>query len=289
MRVTLLIGYPFRSGSSRPAGAAPELAVATGSGSRCSPEMMARPAPAMPSSVAQPGRRKRDCRNRPGQAERRSGKPLRRESTNQGRTGQVPRHRLVRSALAVLRSAAGLPEAVLLAFHDACVTRQEAALLQRAAEVRIDFEQRPGNAELDGVRLAARAAASDGDEGVITPCGVGGFQWFERLHAGENSPEVLLEIFAVDRDAAVAGAQEHAGYGSLAAAGTVILFHQLSSTSSGCWAACGCADPAYTFRRDMTLRPSVFLGSMPRTACSRMRSGCVFSMRPALTLFSPPW
>src|SRR5690606_28556643 len=41
----------------------------------------------------------------------------------------------------------------------------------------------------------------------------------------------------------------------------------------GCFAACGCSAPAYTFSFDSCSRPRVFFGSMPRTAFSTARTG----------------
>src|SRR5256885_4794523 len=47
---------------------------------------------------------------------------------------------------------------------------------------------------------------------------------------------------------------------------------------SGCWAACGCVGPAYTFSICFTCcRDNVVFGSIPHTARSITRSGCFAS------------
>src|SRR5690606_32852729 len=92
-----------------------------------------------------------------------------------GPTGGAPRQ--------VLRRAAGLLEAVLLALDDASVAREVPLLLEHGAEVRVDLQQRAGDAELDGVGLAAGATALDGDDGVVAAGGVGVLEGLERLHA----------------------------------------------------------------------------------------------------------
>src|SRR5690606_560984 len=213
-----------------------------------------------------------------------------------GPTGGAPRQVLGRpasrslgSALAVLRRAAGLLEAVLLALDDASVAREVPLLLEHGAEVRVDLQQRAGDAELDGVGLAAGATALDGDDGVVAAGGVGVLEGLERLHAHQDATEVLLELTAVDGDAAAAGAEEDAGDGFLAPSGAIELFHQANSIFLGCCASCGCAGPAYTLRRRMRRRPMRVLGSMPHTACSSTRSGCFASISRAVVSLRPPW
>src|SRR5690554_2313289 len=214
-----------------------------------------------------------------------------------GAMGHTPRQLVVSrspkrtesSALAELRCAAGLLEAVLLALHDARVAREVALLLQHGAEVGVELEQRAGHAELDGVGLAAGAATLDGDDGVETTRGVGVFEGLESLHTYEDAAEVLLEVTAVDRDAAAARAKEYAGDSFLASTGSVELFHQANSNFLGCCASWGCAGPAYTLRRRMRRRPMRVLGSMPQTARSSTRSGCLSSISRAVVSRKPPW
>src|SRR5919198_2721078 len=65
-----------------------------------------------------------------------------------------------RSALRVLRSLAGLLEAVLLALLDPGVPGEEAGLLQGGTVVRVAGDQRAGDAEAEGAGLAGDAAAA---------------------------------------------------------------------------------------------------------------------------------
>src|SRR5690606_10648887 len=60
------------------------------------------------------------------------------------------------------------------------------------------------------------------------------------------------------------------------------------SKGTGCWARCGCSGPAYTLSFFSMRRPSRFFGSMPRTAFSTARSGCLSSNSSYGMLRNPP-
>src|SRR3954467_4197566 len=71
-------------------------------------------------------------------------------------TGRVP---LRRSALGVLRSLAGLLQAVLLPLLDPRVTGEEAGLLQRRPVLRVELDQRTGDRQAQRTGLTGGAAA----------------------------------------------------------------------------------------------------------------------------------
>src|SRR5690606_13037362 len=100
------------------------------------------------------------------------------------------------------------------------VAREVALLLEDRTEVGVELEQRAGHSEFDGVGLAAGAAALYRDDGVETAGGVGVLEGLESLDAYKDAAEVLLELTAVDRYAAAAGAEENAGDGFLAPTGS---------------------------------------------------------------------
>src|SRR6516162_1658363 len=62
----------------------------------------------------------------------------------------------------------------------------------------------------------------------------------------------------------------------------------LIANGTGCCAACGWSGPAYTFSFRSMFRPSEFLGSMPRTAFSTTRSGCLAISSEYVTECIPP-
>src|SRR6185436_208538 len=95
--------------------------------------------------------------------------------------------------------------------------------------------------------------------------------------------QVLLQRAAVHLPGARAGAEVDAGHRRLAAADGVILFGSHSCGAqkvrgSGFCAVCGCSGPAYTLSLWRICRPSAFLGSIPFTASSITRSGCLASI-----------
>src|SRR5664279_6047321 len=77
---------------------------------------------------------------------------------------QLPAKRL---ALRELERLARFGAAVLLALYHARVARQEAALFQDAAQIRLETGQRLGDAVANRARLAGQTAAGDGADHVI--------------------------------------------------------------------------------------------------------------------------
>src|SRR4051812_27270239 len=124
------------------------------------------------------------------------------------------------SALAVLRSLAGLLEAGLLALLDAGVARQEAGLLERGAVgLEVDLVERAGHAEAQRAGLAGRAAAVDAGDHVEAALEVGDLEGVVHQLLVHLVGEVLLQGAAVDLPRAGARDETHAGDGLLAAAG----------------------------------------------------------------------
>src|SRR3954469_3296401 len=90
-------------------------------------------------------------------------------------TGRVP---LRRSALGVLRSLAGLLQAVLLPLLDPRVTGEEAGLLQRRTVLGLDRDEGTGDREPQGAGLAGDTAALEDADHVVL---LGLLQGHERL------------------------------------------------------------------------------------------------------------
>src|SRR5260221_14743425 len=80
------------------------------------------------------------------------------------RTLQILAKRL---ALRELERLARLGAAVLLALHGTGVAGQEAALLQNAAQIRLEAGQRLGDAVTHGTGLARQTAAGDRADNVV--------------------------------------------------------------------------------------------------------------------------
>src|ERR687896_1615758 len=123
------------------------------------------------------------------------------------------------SALAVLRSLAGLLEAVLLPLLDARVAGEEPGALQRRTVVDVDGLQGARDAETQSTRLAGDAAAAHAGDDVELALGA---QHHERLVHDllvHLVGEVLLERTAVDLPLAGARDDADARDGLLAAAG----------------------------------------------------------------------
>src|SRR4051794_33022287 len=123
------------------------------------------------------------------------------------------------SALAELRTLAGLLQPRLTPFLDPRVARQQPPSLELAAEIGVDLGQRPGDAVADRPRLARDAAAVDPDPDIDRLLVAAGD---ERL-AGERlqvrTGEVVVEAAAVDLELTATGSHEDPGDGALALTG----------------------------------------------------------------------
>src|SRR5215204_6654561 len=117
-------------------------------------------------------------------------------------------------SLGELRRFPGLVQAGLLALDLARVTREEALALERDAQLRVGFDERPRDAMANRACLAGRAAAVDPDAQVIAALGAGEPERSHHGRAVRGAREVLLERAAVDPRRPVSGAEDHTGDGS---------------------------------------------------------------------------
>src|SRR3954447_4918291 len=127
----------------------------------------------------------------------------------------VPRRPL---ALGELRALAGLLEAGLLALLHACVTREEAALLELGAQVGIGLEQRLGDPVAQGACLRADAAAVHAGHDVHALLVADRLERLADVALQGRAREELVERLAVDRVGAGARLEDHASDRGLALA-----------------------------------------------------------------------
>src|SRR6218665_1599625 len=124
-------------------------------------------------------------------------------------------------ALRELEGLAGLGLAVLLAFDDAAVAGQEAALLERRAQCRLEEVQGLGDAVTNGTGLAGQTTTGNSDDDVVL---VGAFGRDDRLlddQLQNGTGEVGGEFAAIDGRGALARLDPDAGDGILALAGGI--------------------------------------------------------------------
>ncbi|EGE55629.1 hypothetical protein RHECNPAF_890041 [Rhizobium etli CNPAF512] len=126
-----------------------------------------------------------------------------------------------RLTLGELEGAAGLCLAVLLAFDDAAVAGQEAALLQHRAQARLEVGERLGQAMANGTGLAGEAAAGNGCDDVELAVTGSRDDRLAQDHLQHRAGEIVREFLAVDDDLAGARLDPDAGDGVLALAGRV--------------------------------------------------------------------
>src|SRR5215213_4580848 len=124
------------------------------------------------------------------------------------------------SALAVLRSLAGLLQAGLLALDDTGVPREQAGLLERGAvRVEVDRVQRTGHAEAQGAGLTGDSTAVDAGDHVEATDQVGGHERLVDDLLVQLVREVRVQRTAVDGPLAAPRHQPDAGNGLLPTAG----------------------------------------------------------------------
>ena len=133
------------------------------------------------------------------------------------RTPSVPKRS--KSALGVLRSLTGLLEAVLLAFLAAGITSEEAGLLQEAALLGIQLDERAGDAHPQCAGLAADTTTEDGAIDVVDLFLAGEAQRLADDHPRHRRGEVVLEGATVDGHDAGARAETDARDRFLATSG----------------------------------------------------------------------
>src|SRR5689334_1712978 len=121
---------------------------------------------------------------------------------------------LTRSALQLtfteLEALARASQAVLLAFLDARVRREQPVLLQLLAKPCVVLDERPRNCEAYRAGLAVFAAAGHRREDVELVAILGQQQRAADLRPQRIGREVLIELSVVDGDGALAGAEEDA-------------------------------------------------------------------------------
>src|SRR4051794_38164054 len=138
------------------------------------------------------------------------------------RTPSVPNKRRAtkeKLALRELRPLAGLLEAGLLALLRACVTREEAAALELAAQVRIGLQQRTRDAVAQCAGLRRDTAAVQLRDHVHARLVADRLERLADVALQRGTREEVVERLAVDRVLAGAGLEHHARDGRLALAG----------------------------------------------------------------------
>src|SRR3954469_22201543 len=126
-------------------------------------------------------------------------------------------------AFAELEPLARAGHAVLLAFLDARVRREQAVLLQRLPQFGAVLDQGSRDAEPHGAGLAVDAATGNRRQHVELLDVLRQRQRPPHVHPQRLGGEVLVELAVIDGDRAVAGAEEHAGGGCLAATRSVVF------------------------------------------------------------------
>src|SRR6478609_8552836 len=102
------------------------------------------------------------------------------------------------SALRVLRSLAGLLEAVLLGLLGPGVPAEEPGLLQLATQLGVELDEAAGDAEAQGAGLAGGATAVDGGVDVVDLFGLRQAQRLGEDHAVGVRREVVGDVTTVD-------------------------------------------------------------------------------------------
>src|SRR6266849_361044 len=125
------------------------------------------------------------------------------------------------SALGELEAAPRLGAAIFLALDHARVAGEEAALLERAAQVRLEIHQRLGQAVADRAGLARQTAAGDGAGDVVLPAAVGRDQRLLDQHAQHRPREIDLDVPGIDDDLAGARPDPNSRHRVLALAGGI--------------------------------------------------------------------
>src|SRR5262245_40476470 len=103
-----------------------------------------------------------------------------------------------RLALRELEAAARLGPAVLLTLDYARVAGQEAAALERAAQIGLVGNQRLGEAVTDRARLPRQPATRHGADNVVLAVAVGRDQRLLDQHPQHRTGEIHLECAGVD-------------------------------------------------------------------------------------------
>src|SRR5262249_29236922 len=154
-------------------------------------------------------------------------------------------------ALRVLRALAGLVTPVLLALDLARIARDEAGLLERRAVLRVDLQERSGDAVAYRDGLGAHATTAHVDVGPVVARRGGNLERLANDHARRLATEVLVRGAVVDGDLTPSSAQPDTRHGGLALAGTRedvgVCTHGVANPQTrgtGFCARCGWSGPA---------------------------------------------
>src|SRR5580693_8369766 len=126
-----------------------------------------------------------------------------------------------RLALRELERLARLRTALLLALDHARVAGEETALLQDAAQLRLEIGQRLGQAMTHRTSLPRQAAAGDRTDHVVLAVAGGRDQGLLDHHAQHWAGEIDFDLAGVDHDLAGAGLDPDPRDGVLALAGGI--------------------------------------------------------------------
>jgi hypothetical protein len=128
-----------------------------------------------------------------------------------------PRNLKTKLPFAVLESLASTGLTVFLALPHSRITSEQSFRLQYWTQVRIDGEQCPRKPVTHRAGLAIRAAASDGDLGIVFFRQTGRGERLGRHEALRFDRKIVFEGTAIDDDFTCPARQPHPGHRGLAA------------------------------------------------------------------------
>src|SRR2546421_3913784 len=174
-----------------------------------------------------------------------------------------------------------------LPFDCARIPREQALLAEFLAMPIVGHHQCARNAQPHGARLPRQSAAHHARFHVERAERVGRGERLLNVRHQRGTRKIIAQRPSVDAPLPRARGEIDARDAEFAAPDRVPaqlrcdpaahLAPPATATSGvGCCAACGCSEPAYTFSICFTCcRDSVVFGSMPQTAFSMTRSGCL--------------
>src|SRR5205807_714892 len=112
-----------------------------------------------------------------------------------------------------------LLQAVLAALFLAGVSREVTLGFELRSKLRIQLDQRPGDAELHRARLSRHAASTDRRDDVVVLLATDQPQWRHGHHPVDARREVIVDRPPVDGERTVAGGEADACDGFLAPSG----------------------------------------------------------------------
>src|SRR6476646_9942401 len=187
----------------------------------------------------------------------------------------------------------------LLPLHGPRIAGQEPGGPALGPVLAVGTHQGPRNPEAQRARLSGLAAPVHVGPHIEGAEGVGGGQRLLDVLHQRGAGEIIAQGAALEVPRAGAGGQIPSGDTGLAAThrlpaefgggGHALTLDGVTENGLGCCAACGCSAPAYTLSLPRSFcRASEVLGSMPKTAFSMTRSGCLASRSRAAVIRSWP-